>query len=100
MLCYGGYSQADLSIKNLKKAESTKLFVVSIFFCMSSSVLILLVASLVQFGDIGACTFFIELDLRRPYLARGTDLSKWEVWNSDALKILLYITIYFFHVPK
>ncbi|KAJ1687584.1 hypothetical protein LUZ63_018974 [Rhynchospora breviuscula] len=30
------------------------------------------------FGDIDACSFFIELDLRRPYPARGTDFSKWE----------------------
>lgn len=28
--------------------------------------------------DIEACTFLVELDLKRPYPARGTDLSKWE----------------------
>ncbi|XP_077228732.1 alg9-like mannosyltransferase family [Tasmannia lanceolata] len=29
--------------------------------------------------NIEACTFLVELDLRRPYPARGSDLSTWEV---------------------
>ncbi|XP_038985116.1 dol-P-Man:Man(6)GlcNAc(2)-PP-Dol alpha-1,2-mannosyltransferase isoform X2 [Phoenix dactylifera] len=29
--------------------------------------------------DIEACTFLVELDLKRPYPARGTDSSKWEI---------------------
>ncbi|CAL0328863.1 unnamed protein product [Lupinus luteus] len=28
--------------------------------------------------DIDACTFLVELQLQRPYLTRGSDLSKWE----------------------
>ncbi|XP_010915516.1 alpha-1,2-mannosyltransferase ALG9 [Elaeis guineensis] len=32
--------------------------------------------------DIEACTFFVELDLKRPYPSRGTDLSKWETLAS------------------
>nr|QFR35810.1 alpha-1,2-mannosyltransferase ALG9 [Chandrasekharania keralensis] len=28
--------------------------------------------------DIGACTLLVELDLRRPYPSRGSDLSTWE----------------------
>ncbi|KAJ1441672.1 GPI mannosyltransferase [Sesbania bispinosa] len=28
--------------------------------------------------DIDACTFLVELQLKRPYLTRGSDLSKWE----------------------
>lgn len=30
------------------------------------------------FHDVESCTLFVELDLRRPYLSRGSDLSKWE----------------------
>lgn len=33
-----------------------------------------------QLHDIEACTFLVELDLKRPYPARGTDSSKWEVY--------------------
>ncbi|KAK8936030.1 Dol-P-Man:Man(6)GlcNAc(2)-PP-Dol alpha-1,2-mannosyltransferase [Platanthera zijinensis] len=28
--------------------------------------------------DVESCTLFVELDLRRPYPSRGSDLSKWE----------------------
>ncbi|MQL98600.1 hypothetical protein Taro_031312 [Colocasia esculenta] len=28
--------------------------------------------------DINACTFLVELDLRRPYPSRGSDMSRWE----------------------
>ncbi|KAG6500929.1 hypothetical protein ZIOFF_040791 [Zingiber officinale] len=33
---------------------------------------------IVMLRDIKHCTFFVELDLRRPYPARGSDLSTWE----------------------
>ncbi|CAN6443772.1 unnamed protein product [Victoria cruziana] len=31
--------------------------------------------------NIEACTFLVELDLRRAYPTRGSDLSTWEVWT-------------------
>jgi alpha-1,2-mannosyltransferase len=36
---------------------------------------------LLQLKDIGACSLLVELDLRRPYPSRGSDLSKWEVYS-------------------
>lgn len=35
--------------------------------------------SFMQLKDTERCSFFIELDLKRPYPSRSTDLSKWEV---------------------
>jgi len=32
-----------------------------------------------QLHDVDACTFLVELQLKRPYLTRGSDLSTWEV---------------------
>lgn len=93
------YCHAGSSNKNLRKRLRNQT-VHSFSLLQSLSVLIFWVKSILQFGDIDACTFFIELDLKRPYPARGTDLSKWEVWNSDFLKILLYINIYFFPFTK
>lgn len=42
-------------------------------------VLTVAMISFTQLPDTEQCSFFIELDLKRPYPSRSSDLSKWEV---------------------
>lgn len=42
-------------------------------------------SSVLQLQDIEKCTFLVELQLQRPFLSRGSDLTTWEVHHPLAL---------------
>lgn len=49
--------------------------------------------------DTEVCTFFVELDLKRPFPARGTDLSTWEVNSGvSSIFILAHVSVTICHV--
>lgn len=48
----------------------------------------------VQLKDIGACTLLVELDLRRPYPSRGSDLSTWEVDDPTSITYMILLVLF------
>jgi alpha-1,2-mannosyltransferase len=81
-----GGTTAAPSYFNDKNKASDEQYVFSLAFKLYSTYFLLTILRVttslhfwLQLKDIGACSLLVELDLRRPYPSRGSDLSTWEV---------------------
>uniref|UniRef100_A0A0D9Y518 Mannosyltransferase n=1 Tax=Oryza glumipatula TaxID=40148 RepID=A0A0D9Y518_9ORYZ len=80
-----GGTTAAPSYFNDKNKASDEQYVFSLAFKLYSTYFLLTILRVttslhfwLQLKDIGACSLLVELDLRRPYPSRGSDLSTWE----------------------
>lgn len=92
----GGTAAAPPYFNNKNKASDEQYVIYRPYKLVDISKLVLFSLSIIslmthhlllQLSDLDACTFLVELQLNRPYITRGSDMSTWEV---NKINLLLF----------